>query len=155
MFRRRNDRKSWSAIKSKNENRNPLSEKIVPKDNGNKEISVLESAKMHQLLLLYSGLGSVGIGKNISTGAIFRTYQILIFVSYIPVLTLLIYGSYHYGNDTLLLFDTLVPYLMTSITHIWPLFINWDNALELIYILVKDSVFSRLSKETSKKRRKC
>ena len=153
MFRRRNDRKSRSKIKSENENRNHLSEKIVPKVNGNKEISILESMKMHQLLLLYSGLASVGIGKKISTGAMFRTYQILIFVSYIPVLTLQIYGSYHYGNDTLLLFDSLVPYVIIVITHVCPMSINWERTLELIYILEEDSVFSRISNETNEKKK--
>ena len=152
MYHRKVNRKSRSAIKKKNKNINPINERFIPNDNGGKLSPILESMKMQQLLLLFSGLASVGIGKRISSGIIFRAYQFLIFVSYIHILALQLGGSYYYRKDTMLLFESLVPYLLAMLTFVCPMSINWEKDLELINFLEKYSAFSRLKFEMHEKK---
>ena len=151
MFHRKNYSRR-SAIKKKNENKNPHSDISVPKDNGKKLSSILESMKLHQLLLLFSGIASVGIGRKLLSGIPFRACQILLYVCYFPILILKLCGTYHYRNNTLLLLETFVPYIIVILAYLLPMTINWEKALDLIYILENDSVFSRLQFETHERK---
>ena len=152
MFHRTNCRKLRSTTKSKNENKNPFNDTFVPNDDGKQISPILESMKLHQLFLFYSGLASVGIGKKLSSGTVYRAYQILVFASYFPILALQLGGSYHYRKNTMLLFESLVPYVIAILAFVCPMAINWEKALESIYILEKDSAFSRLKFEMHEKK---
>ncbi|KAJ9600837.1 hypothetical protein L9F63_000999, partial [Diploptera punctata] len=112
----------------------------------------LDLMKLNRKALAFAGIApSEEYKKSFYKMIMFRAYQTYMYVSLIPVLILLTYGTVHYSYDILILFDSLIPYNLISVCFIPALLTNWERGTKLIDIMEQDSIFSHLKKENNKK----
>ncbi|PSN57631.1 Odorant receptor 123 [Blattella germanica] len=102
--------------------------------------------------LLYLGILPLKDTNEIWKIKLYRFYQVLGYIMYIPVILMEIYGCFHYRNDLNVVIDAIVPIGLGCIGFFVPLTVNWDNVLNHFEKMETKSAFIRIINDNNRKK---